>query len=229
MTVASWPPAPERFSMRTGCSQISLSFEATRRAVMSVALPGEKPTTRRTGLVGNFCCACARAGAVATESPAAMTAACTATCHVRMVPPECFARSVERYLRLGKTNCDGLRTLLHPLNSQKRERHLLHQACRQSVRRESDTPPDGPDRQRAAVVIAPRKGLAPSSSGYENGTLMGGWPGSAPRLAAESGRRLLRSQSRCAAVRTARLWCKDGEAFYTPSRPCRFRRCAPGT
>src|SRR5688572_30296864 len=37
----------------------------------------------------------------------------------------------------------------------------LYQAWRQSVRRQSDTPPDGLDGQRRAVAIAPRKGLAP--------------------------------------------------------------------
>ena len=38
--------------MTTGCPHISASFGAIMRAVMSVALPAENPTTMRTGLVG---------------------------------------------------------------------------------------------------------------------------------------------------------------------------------
>ena len=46
---AMLPPAPGRFSMTTGWPHISESLGAKVRAVMSVALPGEKPTTKRTG------------------------------------------------------------------------------------------------------------------------------------------------------------------------------------
>ena len=75
MVDASVLPAPERFSMTTGCPHISASLGPISRAVMSVALPGEKPTTMRTGFVGNFCCVCAIAGA----APPEMTAMTLAT------------------------------------------------------------------------------------------------------------------------------------------------------
>ena len=44
--------------MMTGWPQNSESFGPTMRALTSVALPAENPTTMRTGLVGYFCCGC---------------------------------------------------------------------------------------------------------------------------------------------------------------------------
>ena len=46
------PPAPGTFSTVTGTFQASLNFWANSRAVMSVALPGVKPTMKRIGWSG---------------------------------------------------------------------------------------------------------------------------------------------------------------------------------
>ena len=62
MAVPIVPPAPVRFSITTGCPQFSLIFCAMMRASVSVPPPGENGTTKRIGLVGNFCCACATPG-----------------------------------------------------------------------------------------------------------------------------------------------------------------------
>ena len=76
---ASVPPAPERFSMTTGCPHMPSSFGAINRALMSVALPGENPTRKRTDFVGNFSAVCAMADATASH-PAANA---VATIHFR--------------------------------------------------------------------------------------------------------------------------------------------------
>jgi hypothetical protein len=46
------PPAPGRLSTTTFCGQLSASFCAMKRAVMSGPPPGVKPTTMRIGLAG---------------------------------------------------------------------------------------------------------------------------------------------------------------------------------
>ncbi|HKB63580.1 MAG TPA: hypothetical protein VKD03_11975 [Burkholderiales bacterium] len=46
------PPAPERFSTTTGCPQVSVSFSAIRRTMMSFGPPGANGTMIRTGLEG---------------------------------------------------------------------------------------------------------------------------------------------------------------------------------
>src|SRR2546425_1520090 len=52
-SVPTTVPAPGRFSTITGWPQTSCILPATRRPMMSVAPPGGKGTTMRTGLVGN--------------------------------------------------------------------------------------------------------------------------------------------------------------------------------
>jgi len=49
------PPAPGMFSTVTGTFQASLSFCANMRPVMSVALPGVKPTIMRIARSGYVC------------------------------------------------------------------------------------------------------------------------------------------------------------------------------
>ena len=56
------PPAPARFSTTNGRPMLSVSFCANRRACMSVAPPGARPTTTRTGRAGYASCAGAAAG-----------------------------------------------------------------------------------------------------------------------------------------------------------------------
>src|SRR5437899_3960831 len=51
-SVPMLPPAPGRFSTRNGCSQVSVSFWATRRTMMSFGPPGANGTTMRTGREG---------------------------------------------------------------------------------------------------------------------------------------------------------------------------------
>jgi hypothetical protein len=51
------PPAPGRFSAITGWPQISCSFAATARPMMSVELPGVNEMISRTGLLGKLCAA----------------------------------------------------------------------------------------------------------------------------------------------------------------------------
>src|SRR5262249_18707729 len=52
------PPAPSQFSTITGWPYCACSFSARMRAMVSDALPGVTPETKRTVFVGN-CCACA--------------------------------------------------------------------------------------------------------------------------------------------------------------------------
>src|SRR5512134_885611 len=47
------PPAPSRFSTITGWPRLTDSFSASKRAMVSDALPGETPETRRMVLLGN--------------------------------------------------------------------------------------------------------------------------------------------------------------------------------
>ena len=65
------PPAPVRFSITTGCPQFSLIFWEIMRARTSDVPPGENGTTKRIGLLGKFCCACAGPGAGAMAIPIA--------------------------------------------------------------------------------------------------------------------------------------------------------------
>ena len=52
MSAAIVLEAPGRFSTTNGCSNVSASFSASMRAMMSVPPPGDAPTMMRTGLVG---------------------------------------------------------------------------------------------------------------------------------------------------------------------------------
>src|SRR6478752_400567 len=65
ISVATVPAAPGRFSTTTGWPKLSESFWAMRRPTMSVEPPGEKPSIRRTVLVGY---ACARALPASTSA-----------------------------------------------------------------------------------------------------------------------------------------------------------------
>src|SRR5688572_18749513 len=86
IALASVLPAPERFSITTGWPQICESPGAIVRALMSVALPGEKPTTMRTDFVGNFC-DCAIAGCAAKPIvPSARSTVRYERLTTRMVP-----------------------------------------------------------------------------------------------------------------------------------------------
>src|SRR2546425_4471462 len=51
------PPAPGRFSTSTVCPSCTVSFSATVRAMMSVALPGVNGTIARSGFAGQACAA----------------------------------------------------------------------------------------------------------------------------------------------------------------------------
>src|SRR5207247_1267016 len=62
------PPAPGLFSTTTDCPRDSPSFWATRRATMSVVLPGPKATTNCAGRC--FGQSGARAGAASAASAA---------------------------------------------------------------------------------------------------------------------------------------------------------------
>src|SRR4051794_3609520 len=57
------PPAPSRFSTITGWPSVVVSFSARMRAIVSEALPGVTPDTKRTVLWGNGCAAAAHANA----------------------------------------------------------------------------------------------------------------------------------------------------------------------
>src|SRR5881392_468889 len=52
---ATTPPAPRRFSTITGTPRLADIFSATTRAIVSEALPGVTPETRRTVLLGKVC------------------------------------------------------------------------------------------------------------------------------------------------------------------------------
>src|SRR6267143_5905675 len=52
---ATTPPAPRRFSTMTGTPRLADIFSATTRAIVSEALPGVTPETRRTVLLGKVC------------------------------------------------------------------------------------------------------------------------------------------------------------------------------
>src|SRR5712691_12746704 len=49
------PPAPRRFSTITGWPRVTVIFSARMRAIVSEALPGVTPETRRTVLLGKVC------------------------------------------------------------------------------------------------------------------------------------------------------------------------------
>src|SRR5258706_5202301 len=49
------PPAPRRFSTITGWPHLPCSFSARMRAIVSEALPGVTPETKRTVFVGKLC------------------------------------------------------------------------------------------------------------------------------------------------------------------------------
>src|SRR5438876_6357053 len=52
---ATTPPAPRRFSTITGWPRATVIFSARMRAIVSDALPGVTPETRRTVLPGKVC------------------------------------------------------------------------------------------------------------------------------------------------------------------------------
>src|SRR6266480_954643 len=52
---ATTPPAPRRFSTITGTPRLAAILSATTRAIVSEALPGVTPETRRTVLLGKVC------------------------------------------------------------------------------------------------------------------------------------------------------------------------------
>src|SRR6267143_2051501 len=52
---ATTPPAPRRFSTITGTPRLADIFSATTRAIVSEALPGVTPETRRMVLLGKVC------------------------------------------------------------------------------------------------------------------------------------------------------------------------------
>src|SRR5438105_3394414 len=52
---ATTPPAPRRFSTMTGTPRLAAILSATTRAIVSEALPGVTPETRRTVLLGKVC------------------------------------------------------------------------------------------------------------------------------------------------------------------------------
>ena len=92
---ASVPPAPGRFSTTTGCPQRSPSLGPIMRAEMSVALPAENGTTMRTGLLGNFCCACAKIGVAIEARPAAIALANAISRKARIPPYSSRRRRAE--------------------------------------------------------------------------------------------------------------------------------------
>src|SRR5689334_8197774 len=49
------PPAPSLFSTITGWPRLAMSLSARMRAIVSEALPGDTPETRRIGLLGKPC------------------------------------------------------------------------------------------------------------------------------------------------------------------------------
>src|SRR4051812_18168587 len=65
------PPAPSLFSTITGWPRLTCSFSARMRAIVSDALPGETPETRRTVFEGKPC-ASARPDASSTTANAAL-------------------------------------------------------------------------------------------------------------------------------------------------------------
>src|SRR6267142_1153049 len=52
---ATTPPAPRRFSTITGWPRVTVIFSARMRAIVSEALPGVTPETRRMVLLGKVC------------------------------------------------------------------------------------------------------------------------------------------------------------------------------
>src|SRR4051812_31031226 len=64
------PPAPSRFSTITGWPSAGESFSARMRAIVSEALPGVTPDTKRTVLWGKGCAAAAHAKAAPTTNTA---------------------------------------------------------------------------------------------------------------------------------------------------------------
>ena len=67
MSPAIWLLAPGRFSTKTDWPRLSDSTGAMDRAMMSVAPPGAKPTSMRTGRTGYFD-ACASVASLASTS-----------------------------------------------------------------------------------------------------------------------------------------------------------------
>src|SRR5882762_755399 len=55
LQAATTPPAPRRFSTITGTPRLADIFSATTRAIVSGALPGVTPETRRMVLLGKVC------------------------------------------------------------------------------------------------------------------------------------------------------------------------------
>src|SRR5688572_11464040 len=85
MAVANVPPPPGRLSTTTCWPQVSLIFNAIRRARRSVALPAVNGMIRRTGLVGKFCDVCAAIpGAAASAMPVATKVTNVVLCKARM-------------------------------------------------------------------------------------------------------------------------------------------------
>src|SRR5262245_8288374 len=78
------PPAPGRFSTITGWPSCAVSFSATVRAMMSVALPGVKGTVTRIGLAGQ---GCAHAAALEASSAAGISLAAAIQIPVRLIEP----------------------------------------------------------------------------------------------------------------------------------------------
>src|SRR5262245_39831737 len=64
------PPAPSRFSTITGWPSVVESFSARIRAIVSEALPGVTPETKRTVLLGNDCALAAVATAALISNAA---------------------------------------------------------------------------------------------------------------------------------------------------------------
>jgi hypothetical protein len=69
--LARLPPAPGRFSTTNDWPSRSESHCAIRRALMSAAPSAAKPTTMRTGRVGQVCARAVRARAASAGTPAA--------------------------------------------------------------------------------------------------------------------------------------------------------------
>src|SRR2546422_1564541 len=69
---ATTPPAPRRFSTITGWPRATVIFSARMRAIVSEALPGVTPETRRTVLLGKVC-ALAAENATETSNARSLT------------------------------------------------------------------------------------------------------------------------------------------------------------
>ena len=83
ISLATMPEAPGRFSTTTGWPKLSASFWAMSRPTMSVEPPGEKPSIRRTVLVGYAC-----ANALLASTIAAQIETNPQTVLVRISPPQ---------------------------------------------------------------------------------------------------------------------------------------------